>query len=304
LVKDTVKAWSEDNVPRLGAALAFYTLLSLAPLLVVATAVAGLTFGEQAARGQLVAQIKDSVGPEGAAAIQTMLANAYHPAAGIWATVLSGVVLLVGATGLFAELQGTLNTIWGVEPKGGSGVWGAIKGRLLSFVLVLFIGLLLLALVVLSAVLAAAGRYAGDVGLPDGVVLRVLDFAVSLGVATLLFAAIYKVLPDAHIRWGDVWVGALVTACLFTLGKYLIGLYLGQSSVASSYGAAGSLAVFLIWVYYSTQILLLGAEFTKVYAGRCGRSLEPKANAVPCPRPRSAATGTGRAGAPRRVMKP
>lgn len=279
LLKNTVKKWIDDDVPRLGASLAFYTLLSVAPLLVVVTALAGLIFGEQAARGELFGQIKGMVGPQAAEAIQTMLANAHQPAIGTLASVLSLVVLLVGATGVFSELQSALNTIWGVTAKEGSGLLSTIKDRLLTFVMVLLIGILLMASVVASAVLSALSKFAGGHWPHLAPALHLANLGASLVIFTVLFALIYKVLPDAKISWSDVWIGSAVTAVLFTLGKYLIGLYLGIGSVGSPYGAAGSLAVFLIWVYYSAQVLFLGAEFTQMYANRFGSCIQPTANA-------------------------
>src|SRR5262249_51415293 len=195
---------------------------------------------------------------------------------GILATAVSLVVLLLGATGVFAELQEDLNIVWNVESRRPSGIWAAIKDRFLSFVMVLVIGFLLLVSLVASAALTALGKYASEL-LPQSTVwLRLAELAISLGLFTLLFAMIYKILPDAEVAWGDVWVGAAVTALLFTIGKFLIGLYLGSSGIGSTYGAAGSLAVFLVWVYYSAQILFFGAEFTQVYAQRRGHSIVPK----------------------------
>ena len=276
LLKDMVKQWIDDGVPRLGAALAFYTLLSLAPLLVVVTAIAGLLFGEQAARGQLVDQIQAQVGPAGANTIQTLLAHAHRPGLGTWASVLSGIMLLVGATSVFAELQSDLNTVWHVEPKPGNGIWQAIKDRFFSFLMVLVIGLLLLASLVATTVLGALGNFAGGHWPSLAPWLHVGNVALSLVLFTVLFAAVYKMLPDATIAWGDVWIGAAVTALLFTIGKLLIGLYLAYGSVGSPYGAAGSLAVFLVWVYYSAQVLFLGAEFTQAYACRYGSCIQPE----------------------------
>lgn len=292
LLRDTGKEWMEDKAPRLGAALAFYTLLSLAPLLVVVTALAGLTFGKAAAEGQLVAEIQDMVGPQGAEAIQTMLANAQEPTTGVIATVVSVVVLLLGATGVFSELQDALNVVWEVEAQRRSGIGAAIRDRFFSFVMVLTIGFLLLVSLVASAALTAMSHFAGGLLPNAGGWLRVAEFAVSFAVITFLFAMIYKVLPDAEVAWGDVWVGAAVTALLFSVGKFLIGLYLGSSSLGSTYGAAGSLAIFLVWVYYSAQILFLGAEFTQVYAQRSGRPIVPKGKAVPRPRSTRPARGT------------
>jgi membrane protein len=271
LVKTTASEWVADDAPRLGAALAYYTMLSVAPLLVVVAAIGGLVYGQAAARGELAQQLQGLVGRQGAELLQTMLANAYHPAAGVVASVIGVIVLLLGATGVFVELQGSLNRIWGVQGQAPGGVWGFFRTRLLSFLMVLAVGLLLLASLVLSAVLTAVGRHFSGAG--STVLWQVINLAVSLGVITLLFALIFKLLPDADIAWKDVWVGAALTAVLFTIGKSLIGLYLGTSTVGSTYGAAGSLAVFLVWVYYSAQILFFGAEFTQVYANRYGTHL-------------------------------
>jgi membrane protein len=281
LGKDAAQEWVKDKVPRLGAALAFYTVLSLAPLLIIVIAIVGLVFGEQAAQGQLVAQIHDLVGKDGATAIEVMVANARKPTAGIISSVLSVTMLLLGATGVFSELQDSLNTIWEVEPKPGRGVWGVVRNRFLTFALVLAIGFLLLVSLVLSAALQMLGDFVSGL-LSDYVsFLQATNFLLSLVVFTLLFATIFKLLPDVRIGWKDVWLGAAVTAVLFVLGKSLIGLYLGRSSIGSTYGAAGSLVVLLVWVYYSAQILYFGAEFTKVYAARFGTRIQPARDARP-----------------------
>jgi membrane protein len=281
MLKETASEWWSHNAQRLGAALAFYTMLSTAPLLVIATYIAGMAFGKQAAQGELVRQMRDLLGPQGAEAVQTMLANAYHPTTGIWATIVSVVVLLVGATGVFAELQDALNTIWGVPPRPGGGVWAVVKSRFLTFAMVLAVGFLLLVLLVVSAAVTALSDWFDDLGSP--LLWHGVSLLVSLGIATLLFALIYKILPDVDLGWLDVLVGAALTAVLFSLGKFLIGLYLGSSGMGTAYGAAGSLAVFLIWIYYSAQIFYFGAEFTKVYACRCrGRSTAGARVALPC----------------------
>ena len=266
LTKATFSEWLADHAPRLGAALAYYTMLSVAPLLVVATTVAGLVFGKEAARGELVKQMSNMVGPKEAAALQTMLQNAYHPTQGIIASVIGGIVLLLGAAGVFVELRSSLNVIWGAEAKPVGGVWGFLRTRLLSFLMILAIGFLLLLSLMLSTALTGLAHF---VGAPH-ILFRVLDFVVSLGVITVLFALIFKFLPDVHVSWKDVWLAALLTSVLFTIGKFLLGLYLGNTSVGSTYGAAGSLAVCLSWVYYSAQILFFGAEFSQVYANRWG----------------------------------
>ncbi len=284
LIKAAAKEWSDDNAPRLGAALAYYTLFSLAPMLIVAIAVAGAVFGDEAARGQIVGQLQGLVGVDGGHAIQAMLESARKPTSGVIATVVGLAAFLFGATGAFAELQGALNTVWNVIPKPGRGIKGVIRDRLLSFGMVLAIGFLLLVSLVLSAGLAALGKVMGGF-MPGWVVLgQILNIAVSFGVVTLLFAMIYKVLPDVRLAWSDVLIGAAFTSLLFTVGKLAIGLYLGKSTTASAYGAAGSLVVLLVWVYYSSQILLFGAEFTQVYADRYGSHVRPASNAIEAPK--------------------
>ena len=281
LVKAAVSEWTEDKVPRLGAALAFYSVLSLAPLLLIAIAIAGLVFGAEAAQGQLVGQIRSLVGTEGGRAIEAMLANAPKHGAGVVATVVGLATLLYGASGVFGQLQDALNTIWEVEPKPGRGLWGFVRDRFLSFTMVLGTGFLLLVSLVLSTALAAAGKYLGGF-LPDWApALQALDLAVTFAVITLLFAMIFKYLPDVEIAWGDVWLGGVSTAALFLVGKFAIGLYLGRSGIGSAYGAAGSFVVLLVWINYSAQILFFGAEFTQVYAKRHGSRITPARGAEP-----------------------
>jgi membrane protein len=271
LLKETGEGWWDGKAPRLGAALAFYTMLSLAPLLVVVTAVAGAVFGEKAAQGQLVDEMRSLLGDKGAEVVQTLLANAHQePGTGVLATVLGLGMLLFGATGVFAEVQDSLNTLWGVQPKPGLGVWQAIRDRFLSFSAVVGVGFLLLASLTVSTALSALGRYLAGLG-PWLALMSVGHVVVSVAVLTLLFAMLFKLLPDVCLGWRDVWVGAGLTALLFTLGKYLIGLYLGSSTTASAYGASASFAVFLIWVYYSAQIFFFGAVFIKVWAKHHGR---------------------------------
>ncbi len=267
LLKETGGGWVADKVPRLAAALAFYTILSVAPLLVIALSTVGMIFGRAAVEGQMVEQMRGLVGEEGAKAIQSMIAAASGPGSGV-AMVIGVVLLLIGASGVFAELQDALNTIWKAAPKPGSGWFGMVRDRLFSVAMVFGVALLLLVTLVVSTVLSALTRFAGLEGV--GVVGQLVDFLVSVIVVTLLFAMMYKILPDVQIAWGDVWIGAIVTAFLFTVGKLLIGLYLSHVSVGSAYGAAGSLVVFVVWVYYSGQVLFLGAEFTKAYADRFG----------------------------------
>lgn len=281
LFKETFKQWGEDKVSRLAAALAYFTVFSIAPLLIIAISVAAIFFGEEAARGQIVDQIQGLMGQEGAAAVESMIANANQVQGGLIATVIGIVTLLFGASGVFGQLQDALNTIWEVAPKPGQGVINFIRSRFLSFGMVLIIAFLLLVSLVISATVAAAGTYVAGLSPGLAVLWESINFLVSFGVITLLFAAIYKVLPDVKIAWGDVWIGAAVTALLFTIGRTLIGLYLGNAAVGSAYGAAGSLVVLLVWVFYSAQILLFGAEFTQVYTRRYGSRIRPSAFAVP-----------------------
>lgn len=280
LLKQTASDWSDDNAARLAAALAYYTVLSIAPMMVLAVAVAGLFFGEDAARGQIAEQLGSVVGPQAGSAIETIIANAKAPEAGLLSTVIGIGVLFFGASGVFGELQASLNTVWDVAPKPGRGVRGFLAQRFFSFTMVLGVAFMLLVSLVLSAALSAIGSLVSD-SLPGGAVLwQALNFVASLGLITVLFAMIYKVIPDAKIAWSDVWVGALVTALLFSLGKFALGLYLGRASLASPYGAAGSVIVLVVWVYYAAQILLLGAEFTQAYARRYGHDIEPNAHAT------------------------
>lgn len=265
-------AWEfvEDKASQLGAALAFYSILSLAPLLVLAIAVAGFFFGEEAARGGLATQMESTVGAEGAKAIESMLENAHQPEFGSLAALFGLILLLVGASGVFGQLQTAMNAIWEVEPSKGSSVWVFFKSRFLSFTLVLGTGFLLLISLVLSAVIAGASQYLSGIWPHLEPLWHVANELVSFFVVMLLFAMIFKFLPDTTVAWRDVWIGAATTAVLFTFGKFLIGLYLGKSSVGSAYGAAGSLVVLLVWIYYSAQILFFGAELTQVYARRHG----------------------------------
>lgn len=279
LLKEAAADWSHDRAPRLGAALAYYTVFSLVPFLVVVIAVIGMVFGEEAAQSAILSQIATLVGEQSSVAIKDMIQRAEQPSTGLFATALAVATLLLGASGVFGQLQDALNTVWGVEPKEGRGVWGFIKDRFLSFVAVLGTGFLLLVSLILSSALAAFGKwFSGLLPLPEPV-LHILNFALSFLVVTGLFALIFKVLPDAHVAWRDVWVGAALTATLFTIGKFALGLYLGKSNVASAYGAAGSLVLVLLWVYYSAQILLYGAEFTQVYANRLGERIVPTPDA-------------------------
>ncbi|MEM9508161.1 MAG: YihY/virulence factor BrkB family protein [Cyanobacteria bacterium P01_E01_bin.35] len=279
LLQEAFKEWQEDQVSLLAAALAYYTVFSITPLLVIAIAIAGAVFGQDAARGEILQQINTLVGEQGAQAIETALANADQPQLSGVASMISVVVLLIGASGVFAQLQTALNTVWNVKAKTNGGIGVFIRKRLLSFGMVLVIGFLLLVSLILSAMLSGISKL--EINLLPGFTSfwQLLNFGISFGFISLLFALIYKYLPDVKIRWKDVWVGAIITALLFTFGKFVIGLYLGRGSLGSAYGAAGSLIVFLAWVFYSAQILLFGAEFTQVYAGKYGRKIRPNSRA-------------------------
>jgi membrane protein len=270
-IKESVSSWIDDYAPSMGAALAYYTLFSIAPLLVIVIAIAGFVFGAEAAQGAIVAQLGGLIGEEGATAVEGLLASVSEPGRGIVATAVGAVTLVIGATTVLTELQSALDRIWEVTARDRpSGVGGLLRQRLLSFGMVLVLGLLLLVSLVLSAALAALGEWWGGFFGEWEALLHSVNFLVSFALITGLFAAIYKIMPRADIAWRDVGVGAVVTAALFTAGKFLIGLYLGKSGVTSGFGAAGSMVVLLIWVYYSAQIFLLGAEFTWVYAHRRG----------------------------------
>ena len=280
LLKETGDDFVEDNATRLAAALAYYTLLSLAPLVVLALAIAGLAFDQEATRDRLGTELGGVVGASGADAVRTIVENARTPSTGILSSALGLIVLLFGASGVFGELQGALNTIWEVAPKPGRGILGTVRDRLFSFAMVMGVAFLLLVSLLLSTALAAVGRFF-ESNLPGGeAVWQIVNFLLSFAVVSSLFAVTFKVVPDVKVKWRDVWIGAVATAFLFTLGKFLIGLYLGKSSVASSYGAAGSLVLLVIWVYYSSLILFAGAEFTQVYTKHFGTRVRPAENAV------------------------
>lgn len=272
LLQETWNAWSTHRAPRAGAALAYYTIFSLAPLLVIVIAVAALVFGQEAAQGKIVTEIQGVVGVESARAIQAMLDKARTPAAGLFATVLSLMTLLIGATGVVSELKDTLNTIWHVQPEPDSGLLSTLKAYLMSLVFVLGIGFLLLVSLVVSAVLSALSGFFSHL-FPSPWLIHVwqmVNLVISLGVITVLFAMLYRFLPDTEVPWRDVWIGAGITALLFAISQFFIGLYLGKSSIGSAYGPAGSLVLLLAWVYYASLVFLFGAEFAAVYAYRRG----------------------------------
>lgn len=281
LLEETYQEWKDDDALQWGAALAYYySIFSIAPLLLITISVASLAFGREAVEGRLIEEIGGLVGPQAAGAIQTMVANASTAGSGAWGTVLGVLLMLLGASGAFAQLQKSLNHLWNVEARPDAGWKLMVRQRVAALGMVLVVALLLLTALVLSAAISALGSYAEEVLPMPAWALGLVDVAVSLAVITLLFAAIYKVLPDVEIEWREVWTGAAATALLFVLGKVAIGLYLGRSGVASSYGAAGSLVVLLVWIFYSSQLVFIGAEFTQVWARRRGARIEPSAWAV------------------------
>ena len=281
-VKTTINEWVEAEPFQLAAALSYYTLFSLAPLLLIAIGVAGLVFGREAAQNQIVESLQGMIGQDSAQSVQEMIqASNEKPKTGVLSTIIGFVALLFGAGGVVGQLQTSLNKVWEVTPKPGQGIWGFLRQRFFSFAMVLAIGFLLLVSLVVTAVLSSftsmLSSFLGDATF----VAHAIDILVSFGFVTLLFALIYKYVPDVEIRWRDVWVGAALTSILFTIGKYLIGLYIGTSGVNSTFGAAGSLITILVWVYYSSLIFFLGAEFTRVYATQYGSGVAPAENARP-----------------------
>ncbi len=275
LLKQTFQSWNEDKAARLAAALSFYAVFAIAPVLIIAMAVAGQVLGPVQVQTQLMNQLTATIGPQGADLIQSMLENARKPTESLVASILALATLILGAAGAFGQLQDALNTIWEVKARTGSAIRRLLAEKFLSFLMVMGLGLVLLASLITSTALSALNTPIGSPTTPTTDILGIVNLFGSFGVITLVFAVILKVIPDVHIRWRDVWPGALLTAVLFTLGKYAIGLYLSHSSVESAYGAAGSLVIVLLWIYYSAQIFLLGAEFTKMYARRCGSPVRP-----------------------------
>jgi membrane protein len=273
---ETYEEWRNDNAMTLGAALAFYTTFSLAPLLIIVIAIFGYILGEKTVLAEILKRVHEMIGPEGAQAVKMMIKDAYRPGTGFWATVIGITVIAVGSTSAFVMLKQALNIMWGAKPNPSSSVWFFIKERLLSFVMILIIGVLLILSFSLSIALAfVTGFFHNILPIPP-FFIQVGDFVISIFLITLLFALIYKVLPDVEIAWTDVWIGSAVTAILFSLGKFLFGMYLGRSSISSAYGAASSLAIILMWVYYSAQIFFIGAELTQVYANRYGSRVKPR----------------------------
>ena len=287
LLKQAATSWSDDRASSMGAAISYYSMFSIAPLLVIIIAVAGLFFGADVVQGAILGQLADLMGEDAAKAVGEMLQHANEPKTGTLATLISTAVLLVGASTVFNELQQSLDSIWRVpERVKQSGIWTLIRSRLLTFGMVLAMAFLMIISLVMSTALATLGKWWGPVFGEWEAVAHIFDLLVSFALLTLVFAVIYKFMPRASIRWHDVWIGAAVTSLLFTLGKFLIGLYLGKSDVASSFGAFGSLALMMIWVYYSGQIFLFGAEFTWVYANKFGSRQahqQPQPTAQPSP---------------------
>jgi len=277
ILKQTFSEFSEDNVLRLSAALAYYSIFSIGPLLAIIVGLAGLAFGSDSVRHQIEQQLKGMIGENSAKTVESMMSAQKHGTS-LVTTIVGVVVLLFGAAGVFGQLQDSLNTIWEVKPKPGAGIWNTLRNRFLSFSMVLGVGFLLLVSMALSTALSALVAHFGP---GAGWLAHGLDFIVSFVVVTLLFAMIFKYLPDVHVPWRKVWVGAIGTTVLFTIGKILLGVYLGRQSTSSAYGAAGSVILILLWVYYASVIMLFGAEFTQVYAKRSGAVIRPTAYAVP-----------------------
>ena len=278
LFKTAAMDWMDDKAPRLGAALAFYTIFSLAPLLTVVITIASLWYTENADQ-QIYSHMASVIGQEKAAELGEMLTQQGEKKQGVFTAISAGVMLLIGATGVFVQLQDSLNEIWEVKPKPGQGIMGFIRHRMLSFAMILGVGFLLLTSLLLSAALSAVGKYFSHMIGDMNILFQALHIGVSFGVITLLFALMFKYVPDAKISWKDVWFGAVVTTLLFTVGKFALGLYLGKSSVVSTYAAAGALLIVLLWVYYSAQIVFFGAEITQAYARAMGRGVHPSEHA-------------------------
>ena len=293
LLRAAAADWSDDNASRLAAALAYYTLLSIAPMLVLAVAITGLVYGEDAARGQIAGELSRTVGPQAANALQAIIESAKTPSSGVIGTIVGVITLLVGASGVFTELQASLNQVWEVEPPPRGGVLAMMKERSFSLAMVLGVAFLLIVSLLRSAIVAALGHFVQG-RMPGGEGLwSVFNVAFSFATSAARFAVIFRVIPDVRLRMRDVWVGAMVTAVLFNVGKFALGYYLGHSSMASAYGASGSIVALVVWVYYSAQILLFGAEFTQAYAQRDGKEIPLRRGAVRMPRRRSAKNERG-----------
>jgi membrane protein len=281
LVKATFTAWIDDNAPSMGAALAYYTVFSIAPLLLIVISVAGLIFGVDVARGEIFVQLQGLMGKTGALVVQGLLESVSKPAESVTGAIIGVALLLIGATTVFAELQDDLDRIWRAPKRTkDAGILGLIRTRVLSFGMILGIGFILIVSLVLSAALAAVGKWWEPVFGGFGLLANLVEITLSFVLITLAFAMIYKLMPRMKIDWCDVWIGAVVTAFLFTIGKFLIGFYIGRSGVASGFGAAGSLVVLLVWIYYSAQIFLMGAEFTRIYSYTFGSRKDQPAKPI------------------------
>lgn len=266
LIKSAFTSWNEDYAQSMGAALSYYTMFSIAPLLLIVISITGIIFGQEAARGEIIGQLHNLMGEQGAQAIQTLLESTSQPTQGFTATTIGVVLLLIGATTVFGELQNALDRIWKAPVRTESGLWNLVRARLLSFGMILGIGFLLMVSLIFSAGLSAMSRWWSPVFANWMVIACTMNFLFSFVMTTGMFAMIYKIMPRVSIWWSEVWIGAAITAALFTIGKWVIGLYIGQSAITSGYGTAGSLLALLIWVYYSAQIFLMGAEFTWAYS--------------------------------------
>ena len=299
LTKAAASSWVDDYAQSMGAALAYYTMFSIAPLLLIVISVAGLLFGVEAARGEIVGQLRGLMGPQGAHAVQGLLESVSKPAESIAAMVIGGVLLLIGATSVFAELQDAMDRIWRAPKRHKNGLWSLLRARLLSFGLIMGIGFLLVVSLVVSAALAALTKLWGPLFAEWGVLADLINFLFSLIFTTTFFALIYKIMPRVQVDWSDVWIGAGVTSLLFSVGKALIGFYIGKSGVTSGFGAAGSLVVMLVWVYYSAQVFLMGAEFTWAYSLSFGSRREQP---VPVAAPSIPSQATGSQAEPHLVV--
>jgi membrane protein len=275
-LEETYNEWSADNAMTLGAALAFYTTFSLAPLLIIVIAIFGFAVGQATVQAEILRRAQELVGEQAASSIQLMIGDGYRPDPSLFATIISIMIILIGSTSAFVMLKQALNIMWGAKGNPDAPIWNMVKERLLSFFMIFFIGILLILSFVLSVALSFLSGFFQYLLPLQPFFMQVADFSLSILLITLLFAVIYKVLPDVEIAWTDVWIGSIITAILFTLGKFLFAMYLGRSSISSAYGAASSLAIILMWVYYSAQVFFIGAEITKVYANRYGSRVRPR----------------------------
>lgn len=292
LLRDSAIAWDDDDIMGQGAALAYYTVFALSPLLILVIVLSSVGFGQQAASGHLVAQIRGLIGTEGAEFIQSLITNAYRSDSSVLAAVISMIMVLLGASAVFVQLRSSLNAIWRVTHKPMGTIRRFLQARLFAFAVILGIGFLLLVSLMVSAALAAVSDYLGRNILPLAGLASIIDFLMSFVGITIMFALMFKFIPDAIVKWRDVWVGAAVTSVLFAIGKLAIGLYLGNGAIGTTFGAASSLVIIMLWAFYSVQIVLYGAEFTRLYATRFGSGILPGANAVRLVTPVAENTGS------------